>query len=61
MLEAIKYQRGCLKIIDQLLLPSKTHYENIDGVKAGWAAINSMKVIFTIPRFDNLFITYILG
>ncbi|XP_042906338.1 methylthioribose-1-phosphate isomerase isoform X1 [Parasteatoda tepidariorum] len=44
MLEAIKYKRGRLEIIDQLLLPSKTQYEIIDGVKAGWVAINSMKV-----------------
>jgi methylthioribose-1-phosphate isomerase len=43
-LEAIKYQKGTLQIIDQLLLPFKTEYVAIDGVESGFEAIKSMKV-----------------
>ncbi|KAG8174796.1 hypothetical protein JTE90_021362 [Oedothorax gibbosus] len=44
MLEAIKYKRGQLEILDQLLLPSRTCYENISTVSEGWEAIRLMKV-----------------
>ncbi|CAL1284668.1 unnamed protein product [Larinioides sclopetarius] len=44
MLEAILYQRGKLEVLDQLLLPAKTSYDNITSVQEGWEAIKSMKV-----------------
>ncbi|KAF8793282.1 methylthioribose-1-phosphate isomerase-like [Argiope bruennichi] len=44
MLEAILYQRGKLEILDQLLLPAETSYDNITSVQEGWDAIKSMKV-----------------
>lgn len=44
MLEAIKYQRGKLEILDQLKLPSETSYENLENIKDGWDAIKLMKV-----------------
>ncbi|CAK8692122.1 unnamed protein product [Clavelina lepadiformis] len=43
-LEAIKYRRGELEILNQLLLPHHTIYEEIITVKDGWEAINQMKV-----------------
>lgn len=41
---AIKYQRGHLEILNQLLLPHKSVYEEIKGVEDGWQAIRTMKV-----------------
>uniref|UniRef100_A0A0V0G7N2 Methylthioribose-1-phosphate isomerase n=1 Tax=Triatoma dimidiata TaxID=72491 RepID=A0A0V0G7N2_TRIDM len=43
-LEAIKYAKGKLQILDQLLLPSETHYIDINNVEDGWTAIRSMQV-----------------
>ncbi|XP_055636962.1 methylthioribose-1-phosphate isomerase isoform X2 [Toxorhynchites rutilus septentrionalis] len=43
-LEAIIYENGKLKILDQLLLPSVSKYITIEGVKDGWNAINKMQV-----------------
>ncbi|XP_077978701.1 methylthioribose-1-phosphate isomerase-like [Glandiceps talaboti] len=42
-LEAIKYN-GELQILNQLLLPTETKYENIHTVADGWTAIKEMKV-----------------
>nr|AII97717.1 BLTX330 [Nephila pilipes] len=44
MLEAILYKRGKLEILDQLLLPTKTSYDNITSIQEGWEAIKLMKV-----------------
>ena len=41
---AIKYKRGHLEILNQLLLPHKSVYEEIRGVEDGWQAIKAMKV-----------------
>ena len=41
---AIKYKRGHLEILNQLLLPHKSVYEEIRGVEDGWQAIKTMKV-----------------
>ncbi|XP_020613351.1 methylthioribose-1-phosphate isomerase-like [Orbicella faveolata] len=41
---AIKYQRGHLEILNQLVLPHKSVYEEIRGVEDGWQAIKTMKV-----------------
>ncbi|XP_069783309.1 methylthioribose-1-phosphate isomerase [Narcine bancroftii] len=43
-LEAIRYQRGCLRVLDQLLLPQRSLYRDIGGVRTGWAAIRDMRV-----------------
>ncbi|KAJ3139389.1 S-methyl-5-thioribose-1-phosphate isomerase [Physocladia obscura] len=43
-LEAIVYKRGSLRIINQLLLPFETVYEDCDTVQLGFDAIRSMKV-----------------
>lgn len=43
-LEAIRYEKGKLEILDQLLLPAKTVYIQIATVEDGWRAINTMQV-----------------
>ncbi|XP_078387589.1 methylthioribose-1-phosphate isomerase [Cetorhinus maximus] len=43
-LEAVRYRRGRLQILNQLLLPERSEYEEIGGVRAGWRAIRDMKV-----------------
>ncbi|XP_032081425.1 methylthioribose-1-phosphate isomerase [Thamnophis elegans] len=43
-LEALRYRRGFLQILNQLLLPHQTVYEEISSVRQGWEAIRSMKV-----------------
>ncbi|KAG7307888.1 Methylthioribose-1-phosphate isomerase [Plutella xylostella] len=43
-LESIKYKRGHLEILDQLLLPLQTRYVTIKGVEDGWKVINKMQV-----------------
>jgi hypothetical protein len=45
-LQAIKYNRGHLEILNQLLLPKESCYEEISNVEDGWNAIRSMKVNF---------------
>ena len=50
-LEAIKYQRGSLRILNQLLLPHVHEYEDITCVQDGWEAIKKMKVnMFTFVQ-----------
>ncbi|KPJ18990.1 Methylthioribose-1-phosphate isomerase [Papilio machaon] len=43
-LESIKYQRGSLEVLDQLLLPLQTIYIKVEGVEDGWKVINKMQV-----------------
>ncbi|XP_072852053.2 methylthioribose-1-phosphate isomerase isoform X2 [Pogona vitticeps] len=43
-LEAIRYRRGSLQILNQLLLPQQSLYEEIGNVRQGWEAIRAMKV-----------------
>lgn len=43
-LESIKYKRGSLEILDQLLLPLQTRYVKVKGVEDGWKVINKMQV-----------------
>jgi len=43
-LESIKYSRGSLQILDQLLLPGQSRYVPVAGVEDGWKAINKMQV-----------------
>jgi len=51
-LQSIKYEKGKLQILDQLLLPSKSEYVSISGVEEGWQAIHSMQVC--TPTFLSL-------
>ncbi|XP_031571295.1 methylthioribose-1-phosphate isomerase-like [Actinia tenebrosa] len=43
-LQAIKYSRGSLEVLNQLLLPNELKYDEICKVEDGWSAIRSMKV-----------------
>ncbi|CAH1230209.1 MRI1 [Branchiostoma lanceolatum] len=43
-LQAIRYKRGELQLLNQLLLPDRTEYEDIKSVRDGWRAIKEMKV-----------------
>lgn len=43
VLEAIRYTRGSLSILDQLLLPHQTHYDPIYSSTDAWHAIRSMR------------------
>lgn len=43
-LQAIKYNYGSLKILDQLLLPHQTKYIDVNDVNDGWEAIKKMQV-----------------
>jgi len=43
-LEAIKYDGKRLQVLNQLLLPGKTQYEDIKSVEDAWDSIKSMKV-----------------
>lgn len=50
-LEAIKYKRGQLDILDQLLLPDQSKYISINDTEDAWSAIKKMQVnaaLFTI-------------
>lgn len=44
VLEALRYRRGSLQILDQLQLPQRSCYEAIRGVRDGQAAIRDMRV-----------------
>jgi methylthioribose-1-phosphate isomerase len=43
-LEAIKYEKGKLQVLDQLQLPFITHYDNIETCEDAFSSIKSMKV-----------------
>ncbi|KAK3067060.1 S-methyl-5-thioribose-1-phosphate isomerase, partial [Coniosporium uncinatum] len=43
VLEAIKYTRGTLHILDQFQLPHTTHYESITSTSDAFSAIKSMR------------------
>ncbi|OWF34861.1 methylthioribose-1-phosphate isomerase-like [Mizuhopecten yessoensis] len=43
-LEAIRYSRGKLSILDQLLLPMQTQYIEVNNTNDGWQAIKKMQV-----------------
>ena len=43
-LEAFKYKRGELLVLDQLLLPGKHEYVEVTTVEDGWSVINKMQV-----------------
>lgn len=43
-LQAIKYKRGSLQLLDQRLLPFRTEYLDVPDVKAAWTQIRDMVV-----------------
>lgn len=43
-LEAIRYRAGSLQILNQLLLPQETVFDEVRTVQDGYEAIKSMKV-----------------
>ncbi|NXA57162.1 MTNA isomerase, partial [Nothocercus julius] len=43
-LEAIRYRRGSLSILNQLLLPAQLRYEAVGSVERAWEAIRAMEV-----------------
>ncbi len=43
-LESLKYKRGSLEVLDQLLLPGKTIYIPVKGSKDAWNVIRTMQV-----------------
>ena len=51
-LEAIRYTRGHLDILDQLKLPSQTVYFNINDTADAWQAIKKMQVQYVSDKFD---------
>lgn len=44
-LEAIKWENGKLRVLDQTLLPLTTTYIDVKGVEDGWKIINKMQVV----------------
>ena len=53
-LKAIKYRRGSLEVLNQLLLPWESVYEEVKGVEDGHAAIKTMKVGHEEHEFEYL-------
>uniref|UniRef100_A0A1L8DS03 Putative translation initiation factor n=1 Tax=Nyssomyia neivai TaxID=330878 RepID=A0A1L8DS03_9DIPT len=43
-LQSIRYDKGNLEILDQLLLPVQSKYITVKGVEDGWRVINKMQV-----------------
>jgi methylthioribose-1-phosphate isomerase len=43
VLQAIKYERGSLQVLDQLQLPYTTHFDAVATATEGWHAIKSMR------------------
>lgn len=56
-LEAIRYRAGSLQILNQLLLPQETVFDEVRTVQDGYEAIKSMKArnithsVFSLFRF----------
>jgi methylthioribose-1-phosphate isomerase len=51
-LQAIKYVRGRLEVLDQLKLPHEFVYDNVSSYEEGFHCIKSMRVrgIYRLPR-----------
>ena len=43
-LQSLRYQRGSLSVLDQLLLPHRLEYEPVVDSKDAWRVIRSMQV-----------------
>ena len=46
-LQSIKYERGSLHVLNQLLLPGNTEYIDVKDTRDGWDLIKKMKVIYS--------------
>lgn len=55
-LESIKYKRGKLEILDQLLLPLQTRYVKVQGVEDGWKVINKMQVKCSYSNYKIFYV-----
>lgn len=44
VLEAIKYERGSLQVLDQLQLPHRETYDNVKTAEDAWHSIQTMRV-----------------
>lgn len=58
-LEAIRYRAGSLQILNQLLLPRETVYEEIRSVQDGYEAIKTMKVRKSSTSFTSFFLSFL--
>lgn len=52
-LQSIKYKRGSLEILDQLLLPVVSKYVTVRGVEDGWKVINKMQVSRILCTYNS--------
>ena len=43
-LQSLRYQRGSLSVLDQLLLPLRLEYESVADSRDAWRVIRSMQV-----------------
>ena len=50
-LEAIKYSKGNLEILDQLLLPHESKYIAVKNTEDGWSVIKNMQVPVHMSHF----------
>ena len=58
-LQAIRYERGRLEILDQLLLPDTSRYITIKNAEDGWQAIRKMQVCaFILVLFIGCLVYY---
>lgn len=55
-LQSIRYAKGNLEVLDQLLLPAQCKYLQVKTVEDGWKVINKMQVCSTF--FSFLFINW---
>lgn len=60
-LEAIRYRAGSLQILNQLLLPHHTVYDDLRSVQDAYEAIKSMKVRRVLPSPSRPLCTYPRG
>jgi methylthioribose-1-phosphate isomerase len=50
-LEAVKYTRGKLEVLDQLRLPHEFHYDNVGTSEEAFDCIKSMRVRGLLQHF----------
>lgn len=55
-LQAIKYQRGRLEVLDQLRLPHDFHYDEVSTAEEAFDCIKSMRVRGE-PIYDLLYLS----
>jgi hypothetical protein len=55
-LQSLKYTRGSLKVIDQLLLPHELVWIEIPDVTAAWTVIRTMQVNLSLQSLNVDFV-----